>query len=118
MPVEERQTQIDEFSSTEGFSVLVLNPTTAGMGLNITSANHVIHYSRQWNPALEEQATARAYRNGQMKAVNVYYFYYVDSIEEVIDERLRLKRELSDQVVKVEEGKDCLLYTSPSPRDS
>jgi SNF2 family DNA or RNA helicase len=103
--VDERQQQIDHFSANKGFSVLVLNPTTAGMGLNIISANHVIHYSRQWNPALEEQATARAYRNGQKKVVIVYYFYYVNSIEEKIDERLRLKRELSDQLIVVEELK-------------
>jgi len=103
--VDERQLQIDRFSSEEGFSVMVLNPRTAGMGLNITSANHVIHYSRQWNPALEEQATARAFRNGQTKDVNVYYLFYVDSIEEVIDERLRLKKELSERVVRVVDEK-------------
>jgi SNF2 family DNA or RNA helicase len=102
----ERQNTIDLYSSIEGFAVLVLNPKTAGMGLNITSANHVIHYSRQWNPALEEQATARAFRNGQTKDVNAYYLYYVDTIEEVIDERLRLKRELSDNVVAVVDNKN------------
>ena len=85
---DDRVNQIDAFSSVEGFSAMILNPTTAGMGLNITAANHVIHYSRQWNPALEEQATARAYRNKQSKEVNVYYMFYADTIEEVIDERL------------------------------
>ncbi|RYE54388.1 MAG: DEAD/DEAH box helicase, partial [Sphingobacteriales bacterium] len=94
-----RQTAIDEFSKEEGFAMLILNPKTAGMGLNITAANHVIHYTRQWNPALEEQASARAYRNGQKKGVNVYYLYYVDTIEEIIDHRLRLKRTLSGEVV-------------------
>ena len=97
----ERQNRIDLFSGIEGFSVLILNPKTAGMGLNITSANHVIHYSRQWNPALEEQATSRAFRNGQTKDVNAYYLFYADTIEEVIDERLRLKRQLADSVVSV-----------------
>jgi SNF2 family DNA or RNA helicase len=101
----ERQNIIDSFSNEDGFSVLVLNPKTAGMGLNITSANHVIHYSRQWNPALEEQATARAFRNGQTRDVNAYYLYYVDTIEEVIDTRLRLKRELADNVVSVVDNK-------------
>jgi SNF2 family DNA or RNA helicase len=94
-----RQKKIDDFSCLEGFGVLVLNPKTAGVGLNITSANHVIHYTRQWNPALEEQATARSYRNKQTKNVNVYYLYYVDTIEEVIDDRLRLKKSLSGEVV-------------------
>jgi len=102
----ERQNTIDLFSSIDGFTVLILNPKTAGMGLNITSANHVIHYSRQWNPALEEQATARAFRNGQTKDVNVYYLYYVDTIEEIIDERLRLKRQLADNVVSVVDSKN------------
>jgi len=105
LPNEERQPEIDTFSAQEGFSVLVLNPKTAGMGLNITAANHVIHYSRQWNPALEEQATARAYRNGQKKAVNVYYLFYCNTIEDVINERLGLKRQLSERVVVVEDDK-------------
>ena len=97
--------KIDIFSAIEGFSVLILNPKVAGMGLNITSANHVIHYSRQWNPALEEQATARAFRNGQTKDVNAYYLFYVDTIEEVIDERLRLKKQLANNVVSVVDNK-------------
>jgi SNF2 family DNA or RNA helicase len=103
--VDERLKRIDNFSSIKGFSAMILNPTTAGMGLNITSANHVIHYSRQWNPALEEQATARAFRNGQTKDVNAYYLFYADTIEEVIDERLRLKRQLADSVVSVVDSK-------------
>ncbi|MBD8017792.1 DEAD/DEAH box helicase [Kaistella pullorum] len=97
--VSERHKRIDDFSAFEGFSIMVLNPKTAGMGLNITAANHVIHYTRQWNPALEEQATARSYRNKQEKNVNVYYLYYVNTIEEMIDNRLRNKRQLSGEVV-------------------
>ena len=76
------------------------------MGLNITAANHVIHYSRQWNPALEMQASARAYRNGQKKGVNIYYPFYVNSIEETIDNRLRQKMELSDSVIDVTSDKE------------
>lgn len=96
----ERQPAIDNFSKTPGFGVMILNPRVAGLGLNITAANHVIHYTRQWNPALEEQATARAYRNGQLKGVNIYYLYYSDSIEETIDEKLRSKRALSREVIQ------------------
>jgi SNF2 family DNA or RNA helicase len=96
----ERQPTIDSFSKTDGFSVMILNPRVAGLGLNIIAANHVIHYTRQWNPALEEQATARVYRNGQLKGVNIYYLYYSDSIEETIDERLRAKRTLSSEVIQ------------------
>lgn len=97
--ISERQNRIDLFSAVEGFGVIVLNPRTAGMGLNITAANHVIHYTRQWNPALEEQATARSYRNKQSKNVNVYYLYYVNTIEELIDFKLRTKSALSKEVI-------------------
>ena len=100
---EERQKEIDRFSSTVGFSIMVLNPTTAAMGLNITAANHVIHYTRQWNPAIEIQASARAYRNGQKKGVNIYYLFYGNSIEEVMDQRLRAKEALSEEVVSIVE---------------
>jgi len=68
-----RQQAIDYFQSIEGFNVIIMSPIAAGMGLNITEANHVIHYSRHWNPAKEEQATDRAYRIGQKKDVFVYY---------------------------------------------
>ncbi|MEE2003242.1 DEAD/DEAH box helicase [Alkalimonas sp. MEB108] len=105
-PNEKRQSLIDDFSSSAGFSVLLLHPKTAGMGLNITAATHVIHYCRQWNPALEEQATARAWRNGQQSVVSVHYLYYANTIEEMIDERLRLKQTLSEQVVTVTGNKE------------
>ncbi|MEY8238890.1 MAG: DEAD/DEAH box helicase [Cycloclasticus sp.] len=105
-PNEERQPLIDEFSESKGFDVLLLHPKTAGMGFNITAATNVIHYSRQWNPALEEQATARAWRNGQDKVVNVYYMFYANTIEERIDERIRLKQQLSDRVVSVTDDKE------------
>ncbi|MGL5013212.1 MAG: DEAD/DEAH box helicase [Bacteroidales bacterium] len=68
-----RQETINRFSSTNGFNALILSPIAAGVGLNIVCANHVIHYSRHWNPAKEEQATDRAYRIGQTKDVYVYY---------------------------------------------
>lgn len=105
-PNEERQPLIDHFSESNGFSVLLLHPRTAGMGFNITAATNVIHYSRQWNPALEEQATARAWRNGQKETVNVFYMYYANTVEETIDERLRLKQELSERVVSVTNNKE------------
>jgi SNF2 family DNA or RNA helicase len=103
---DERQLLIDKFSSSAGFDVLILHPKTAGMGLNITAATNVIHYCRQWNPALEAQATARAWRNGQQSTVSVYYLFYAETIEEMIDERIRLKQELSEQVVSVADYKE------------
>jgi SNF2 family DNA or RNA helicase len=71
------------------------------MGLNIPAANHVIHYTRQLNPALEEQASARSYRNKQSRNVNVYYLFYINTIEEIIDARLRAKSVLSGEVITV-----------------
>lgn len=68
-----RQACIDDFQRKNGFNVIVMSPVAAGMGLNVTAANHVIHYSRHWNPAKEGQATDRAYRIGQTKDVYVYY---------------------------------------------
>lgn len=105
-PNEDRQLLIDRFSASSGFDVLLLHPKTAGMGLNITAATNVIHYCRQWNPALEAQATARAWRNGQKSVVSVYYMYYADTVEEMIDERIRLKQQLSELVVTVADYKE------------
>ncbi|WP_166382440.1 DEAD/DEAH box helicase [Polaribacter sp. 11A2H] len=68
-----RQQEVDKFQNQIGFNVIVMSPIAAGFGLNITGANHVIHYTRHWNPAKENQATDRAYRIGQTKPVHVYY---------------------------------------------
>ena len=68
----QRQHYIDRFCQSNGFNVLILSPYAAGVGFNITGANHVIHLSRCWNPAKEDQATDRAFRIGQHKNVNVY----------------------------------------------
>nr|WP_255666224.1 DEAD/DEAH box helicase [Myxococcus sp. AS-1-15] len=64
---------IEVFSRAKGFQVLILSPLAAGAGLNITAANHVIHYGRWWNSAKEDQATDRAHRIGQVRPVHVYY---------------------------------------------
>jgi hypothetical protein len=68
-----RQQSIDAFQAVPGFNIIIMSPVAAGMGLNVTAANHVIHYSRHWNPAKESQATDRAYRIGQQRDVYVYY---------------------------------------------
>ena len=68
-----RQQTIDRFQKEEGFNVIIMSQLAAGVGLNVVGANHVIHYTRHWNPAKEEQATDRAYRIGQTKDVTVYY---------------------------------------------
>ena len=68
-----RQKRIKAFQSLNGFGVLILSPVAVGFGVNIQAANHVVHYTRTWNPAKEDQATDRAYRIGQNKDVYVYY---------------------------------------------
>jgi len=68
-----RKEALDKFKQSSGFNVIILSPEAAGVGLNITEANHVIHYTRHWNPAKEEQATDRAYRIGQKRDVFVHY---------------------------------------------
>ena len=67
-----RQKKIKEYQARPGFGVIILSPLAVGFGVNIQAANHVIHYSRMWNPAKEDQATDRAYRIGQTKDVYVY----------------------------------------------
>jgi hypothetical protein len=70
--IDDRQDLIDAFQAREGFGVIILSPLAVGFGVNIVSANHVIHFTRTWNPAKEGQATDRAYRIGQTKDVYVY----------------------------------------------
>lgn len=94
--IEDRQNLVDDFNNHEGPGVLICNPIVAGAGLNITGANHVIHYNLEWNPAKEDQATFRVYRNGQTRHSFVHRLFYVDTIDEVIDDRIARKRRLSD----------------------
>jgi len=98
-PAAERQPMVDDFAAFEGPAVLVLNPRAAGAGLNITAATVVIHFTQVWNPALELQASARAHRRGQTEPVTVYHLYYVDTVEEVMMERARRRREMGAEAV-------------------
>lgn len=91
-----RSPLVDAFNSFNGSGVLICNPIVAGAGLNITGANHVIHYNLEWNPAKEDQATFRVYRNGQLKETFIHRLFFIDTIDEVIDERIQVKRNLSD----------------------
>ena len=94
-----RQQTIDFFQSQYGFNVIIMSPLSAGMGLNVVGANHVIHYTRHWNPAKENQATDRAYRIGQTKDVTVYYPMAIsnefDSFDIVLDKMLQSKSQLA-----------------------
>ena len=76
------------------------------MGLNITAANHVIHYNLEWNPAVEDQASARAHRRGQTRPVTVHRFFYINTVEDVIDDRMKRKRELATTAIVGTDGRD------------
>lgn len=98
-----RQSAIDAFQLESGFNAIIMSPVAAGMGLNVTAANHVIHYSRHWNPAKECQATDRAYRIGQTKDVYVYYPIAVSkdfqSFDMILDELLSRKSTLATSTI-------------------
>jgi SNF2 family DNA or RNA helicase len=106
-PVEDRQTIVDQFSDEAGPALLALNPRAAGAGLNITAATHVVHYNLEWNPAIEDQASARAHRRGQTRPVTVHRLFFGDSVEDVVNDRLTRKRELSGAAVVGVEGTDA-----------
>lgn len=96
-----RQQEIDKYQKIKGFNVIIMSPVAAGFGLNITEANHVIHYTRHWNPAKEQQATDRAYRIGQKKPVKVYYPFAIapnnklKTFDIILDELLNSKSHLA-----------------------
>lgn len=107
-----RQQTIDRFQEEEGFNIIIMSPIAAGVGLNVTKANHIIHYTRHWNPAKEEQATDRAYRIGQEKDVYVYYPMAifpddvqdesgnkVKSFDEILDSLLNNKKALASNTL-------------------
>lgn len=105
-PVEERQQIVDRFNNLEHSAMLVLNPKAAGTGLNITGANHVIHYNLEWNPSLEDQSSARAYRRGQQKTVFIYRLYYTDTVEEVVNDRIERKRDIASYAIIGNDGEN------------
>jgi SNF2 family DNA or RNA helicase len=104
VPVPLRQPTVDSFYAHKGFGALFLNPKAAGTGLNITAANHVIHYNPEWNPALTAQATGRAYRRKQQRPVTIHHLFFANSIEEVMIDRAEFKRELAGGAVTGHEG--------------
>lgn len=107
-----RQQTIDRFQKEDGFNVIIMSQLAAGVGLNVVGANHVIHYTRHWNPAKEEQATDRAYRIGQTRDVTVYYPMAVfpesfqnekgerqKSFDEILDVLLTRKKSLASSTL-------------------
>lgn len=95
-----RDKMVTGFQSPEGPPVMILSLHAAGTGITLTAANHVIHMDRWWNPAVEDQATDRAYRIGQDRDVMVWKMMCTGTLEERIDQMLSSKRGLADSVVK------------------
>ncbi|MFE7479562.1 SNF2-related protein [Streptomyces sp. NPDC057552] len=102
-PVPARERMVDRFQSAE-VPVFLLSLKAAGTGLNLTRAAHVIHYDRWWNPAVEEQATDRAYRIGQTQPVQVHRLIAEGTVEDRIAELLESKRALADAVLSTGES--------------
>ncbi|WP_027909346.1 type I Zorya anti-phage system protein ZorD [Pseudomonas sp. URMO17WK12:I4] len=98
-----RQKLIDQFQQQPGFSVIILSTVAVGFGVNVQAANHVIHFTRCWNPAKEDQATDRAYRIGQEKDVYVYYPTVLDhsmpTFEATLDQLLEKRRALAQDML-------------------
>lgn len=98
-PVKSRNRMVEAFNGEEYVPYMVLSVKAGGTGLNLTSANHVIHFDRWWNPAVENQATDRAFRIGQKRNVFVHKLVCEKTIEEKIDQMLKFKKELAENVM-------------------
>jgi hypothetical protein len=98
-PKSKRDQMVQRFQSPDGPSLFVLSLKAGGTGLNLTAANHVIHFDRWWNPAVEDQATDRAFRIGQRKNVQVRKLTCVGTLEERIDQLIAEKKDLAEQIV-------------------
>jgi superfamily II DNA or RNA helicase len=103
-PKARRDRMVARFQSGEGPSVFLLSLKAGGTGLNLTAANHVLHLDRWWNPAVENQATDRAFRIGQKRTVQVRKFVCAGTLEERIDAMIESKKELTDLVISDGEG--------------
>ncbi|WP_406271018.1 DEAD/DEAH box helicase [Nocardia sp. NBC_00881] len=99
VPKKKRDSMVTRFQQQDGPPLMLLSLKAGGTGLNLTAANHVVHLDRWWNPAVENQATDRAFRIGQQRNVQVRKLVCVDTIEERIDEMINGKRHLADLAV-------------------
>jgi SNF2 family DNA or RNA helicase len=98
-PASQRDKMVQAFQSEEGPPVFVLSLRAGGSGLNLTQANHVFHYDRWWNPAVENQATDRAFRIGQRRDVQVHKFVVAGTLEERIHDLIESKQALAQSIV-------------------
>lgn len=99
IPVDKRRKLVEQFQAENGPPFFVLSLKAGGTGLNLTAANHVIHFDRWWNPAVENQATDRAYRIGQKKNVLVHKFVCKGTMEDNIDALIESKKALAEDVI-------------------
>ena len=96
----QRDRLVERFQAeSDAPSIFLLSLKAGGTGLNLTGANHVFHFDRWWNPAVENQATDRAFRIGQMRNVQVHKFLCLGTLEERIDEMIERKQEVAAGVV-------------------
>jgi SNF2 family DNA or RNA helicase len=101
----QRDAMVESFQDSVSESpIMVLSLKAGGTGLNLTAANHVIHFDRWWNPAVENQATDRAFRIGQRKDVQVRKLVCAGTLEDRIDQLIESKRDLAERVVGAGEG--------------
>jgi SNF2 family DNA or RNA helicase len=104
MSKKQRDEVVEKFQTDNRYKVFILSLKAGGVGLNLTAANHVIHYDLWFNPAVENQATDRAYRIGQSKKVTVHRLITRNSFEEKIDKMIKAKQELSNLSVNIGES--------------
>ena len=97
--VAKRRALVETFQEDESAPFFVLSLKAGGSGLNLTAASHVVHFDRWWNPAVENQATDRAFRIGQKRNVLVHKFVCRGTIEERIDELIELKRRMAEDML-------------------
>jgi len=98
--IKKRKELVDKFQSNTYYPFFILSLKAGGTGLNLTKANHVVHFDRWWNPAVENQATDRAFRIGQKKSVLVHKFICEGTFEEKIDMMLKEKQKLSENILE------------------
>jgi len=110
VPRKQRDTMVARFQDPSGPQLFLISLKAGGTGLNLTAASHVVHLDRWWNPAVEDQATDRAYRIGQQRTVQVHKLVTTGTVEERIDELITAKRDLAERVVGT--GEDWLTELS------
>jgi non-specific serine/threonine protein kinase len=107
--VKKRKEFVEQFQREDGPPYFILSLKAGGTGLNLTAASHVIHFDRWWNPAIENQATDRAFRIGQKKNVLVHKFICRGTVEERIDEMIDRKSSLADEAIGGQDSGEALL---------